>query len=208
MSYPQTSSPPRNDLANQRGVRDWTRDVAVNVLANLLAAAIIWLLASATGYVKGNATLTAIAAVIVVSVSFIALTEFASRVHRRVDAASMSGLRFNLLRSSPAILIYLLLTVAVPSIILDMPSGLNSAWREIPYWLRFCLLIALTGLASLAGFLRAWMLDRKGELEDENEESLPPLPIFLRIVPAASIAIVVGSIATIFKFGMHWPWNY
>ncbi|WP_146763213.1 hypothetical protein [Micromonospora noduli] len=208
MSYPQIGSTPRNEIAGQRAMRDWTRDVAVNVVANLLAAAIIWLLVSATGYVKGNAALTAVAAVVVVSVLSVAITDFAVGAHRRVDAGSMSRFRFNLIRSSPAIFFYLLLIVAVPLTLLDIPSDLNSAWRAVPWWLRSGLMIFLAGIGYLAGFLRAWIQDRKGELEDESEELMAPLPLLLRIFPASFIVIAAMFILTVMEFGLHWPWNY
>ncbi|WP_130399925.1 hypothetical protein [Micromonospora violae] len=182
-------------------MRDWISDVAVNVVANLVAAAVIWLLASATGYVKGNATLAAIATVIIVSALIIALSEFASGVHRRVEPGSLSSFRMNFLRSSPALLCYLTLAIGVPLIIWDIPRDMNLAWREIPSSLRTVLILVLVGTAYSVGFLRARILGRRSELE--GEVPLPPLPMLLRVIPASLIVVAVGSTASIIRYGLH-----
>ena len=87
----------RQDQRRRAGGIAFARDVLVNLVANILAAAILYLVARATGYVRGNDRLTVVAIGVVVAglnVAFIyaAMTWFPPRARTRWSTAAFATL--------------------------------------------------------------------------------------------------------------------
>jgi hypothetical protein len=181
------------------------RDIGINVFANLIAAAIIWLGVQATGYVRGNAKITAVAVAILSAALGSVLLLVVESVRRSLQ---LKGRMPKLAASLPGIATWVaLILVAIP-IVFDLTPNVVAAWRSIhPVWrllLLFAIFIMSISLNVIFDRRRSKRLGKTASSPDDYQKA----PLLLRPWVPLWLFLIMFWIYTFVTEGIHLPWNY
>jgi uncharacterized protein with PQ loop repeat len=203
MSMPSDVANPaaRNSSPNRLG--RLLRDIGVNVFANLVAGAIIWLGVLASGYVRGNAKITAAAVAILLAAVGGVLALVVESVSTSLE---QKGRMPKLAASLPGILIYVSAIVAGIVTLFDLTPNLNAAWRSIPFGWRLLLTFVVFIICICVGVIYGWRKSKRRAVSSPND--LPKAPLLLRWWTAGMFSFIVIWICIFLTRGIHLPWNY
>lgn len=181
------------------------RDIGINVFANLIAAAIIWLGVQATGYVRGNAKITAVAVAILSAALGSVLLLVVESVRRSLQ---LKGRMPKLAASLPGIATWVaLILVAIP-IVFDLTPNVVAAWRSIhPVWrllLLFAIFIMSISLNVIFDRRRSKRLGKTASSPDDYQKA----QLLLRPWVPLWLFLIMFWIYTFVTEGIHLPWNY